>query len=394
MIQIKGLQIAYCLTEKVSEEEEGFQQLIKITENSNYRGCDIFLSLLWPYHLLHSSQPLPPSSLSHHEGSLQVSILANKLCPRYHFTCGQQFLNRPPYLNQNSHETTLPYTRFISLANVTSSKEKHLKWLHALSLEPLSRMSEQEIQSSNAAMADVTPNPYIPYDQSLIQEMEPPSKRSRFEALVSKERAVQSSVFYDMAPTESQAEAQHDPPPKRPSYIAADDGMTITGVGSTTLFIGGFAPKTRTEELETFLSTYGCAELRRNEGKGFAFATFQTAEAARALIDSPEGIRFKGRQLIINWKKERAEEVASAPPSSTHSLVYFGGVPNIASTEDLLEQLDFVIHEKDVKSVRRPEGKNFLFIEFASHELASKVVETSGKTGIFKQFSYLSVDRD
>lgn len=387
MIQLHGLQIVYCLNDHISVHDEGYQRLLQMTEDENYRGCDVFLSRLWPTDILPPKESLEPfitpSTPHPHQESLELSALVSRLYPRYHYTSGSQYFARSPYENRSSRGIN-PHTRFLSLANVSASKEKHLKWLHALSLDPLSSMTEEEIRSSNAAMKDCTPNPYSSLTSSSKDTSssacshEPPSKRTRFDSLLDKPKSVSGSVFYDMTPDQAPLEVA-----QQPQLSGSQDKTEYESQShdSKTLFIAGFAQKTRTDELEAFLSSYGCATLFRAEGKAFAFATFSSCEAAMSFMNVSESVRFKGRQLIINWKKDKSDGATSDAPSNTHRIVYFGGVPHVASVEDVLENLAFTINEKDITHVRRPEGKNFLFIEFASHNLARKVVETSGREG-------------
>jgi hypothetical protein len=55
-------------------------------------------------------------------------------------------------------------------------------------------------------------------------------------------------------------------------------------------------------------------------------------------------------------------------------------VPYVATADDVLQSLGVMIHDKDVTAVRRPEGKNFVFVEFASYNLAAKVIELCNAT--------------
>ena len=74
------------------------------------------------------------------------------------------------------------------------------------------------------------------------------------------------------------------------------------------IFIGNVSYGTTMEALLEIFSKYGeVAESYRPEGKGFAFITFKTPEAAQQAIAEMNGKEVDGRALVVNVARPREE---------------------------------------------------------------------------------------
>lgn len=368
-LTLQGLTIAYCFDSSVLPSDERFIALVGLASAPGWRGCDLLLTLDWPFD---AHQFLPPIEyaafaalgLGAGIGFKSISSLALALSPRYHFASGAAFYARPAYSNA-SLETPVPQTRFISLCAVSASKEKQLKWMHALSLEPLASMADEEIVRGNASNAALcTDNPYTSAQHTRSAAEAPAPKKGRFDAL--DERTPRQSMFFDVA---------------APGGARAGAPIVPTA-SSLTLFVGGFPPKCSEAEIRSIFESCKCTSVSKQDGKSFAFVSFDSHASAVAVLGAADSFGYRGRALTMNWAKGRSDTEAhplTSAPSSDHKLVFFGGVPHVATTKDILDVLDIVVQDKDVTSVRRPEGKTFLFIEFSSYAIASKVIELSAK---------------
>lgn len=74
------------------------------------------------------------------------------------------------------------------------------------------------------------------------------------------------------------------------------------------LFIGNVAYATTIETLVALFSQYGeVVESYKPQGKGFAFITFKTAEAAQAAMEALNGKEVDGREIVVNVARPREE---------------------------------------------------------------------------------------
>lgn len=114
--------------------------------------------------------------------------MAAALRPRYHFaaTCGI-FYQRPPYRNltvDSKHVKTLDggkhdgshVTRFIGLGAVTGSPPKTKKYVHALNLQPLTKVPEESLKQQPEG---TTKNPYLEAPNYAVGQSRARGKRIR-----------------------------------------------------------------------------------------------------------------------------------------------------------------------------------------------------------------------
>lgn len=378
-----------------------------ICSSKAYRGCDLFLSQEWPLNLHHFISDVEldtlRSSVGIGVGSQLAATLATTVLPRYHFS-GKRglFYQRAPYRNRHHSQATCPCTRFIALAPVSSSKEKSLKWIHALSLEPITHMSNAEIADEPD---DTTDNPYIEINAVLGPRLPPTdipplpdsnllpvAKKSRFEEQYESSAAVSTgSFFFGSAVTKGQST-------RALNTVAPSDFAKV-------LFVGGLHPNTK--ESEVYDAFPDCVSIRRPDGKGFAFVEFSSHDAAsRVMRGAPPIIR--GRPLSVGWAKEKGPDTngshkdngaLSRFDDSRGSKIYgpggngsgdggtsvrTGTLLGTSESQEPVSQdvktlfvggVDVGVQDCDLmslfpgcESIRRPEGKSFAFVQFTTHE--------------------------
>lgn len=77
------------------------------------------------------------------------------------------------------------------------------------------------------------------------------------------------------------------------------------------LFIGNVSFNTTIEALVEFFSQFGeITDSYKPQGKGFAFITFATEEAAQKAIEEANGKELDGRALNVNIAKPKEERPA------------------------------------------------------------------------------------
>ena len=158
LLTIQSLTVAMFSKDKMTQS--AMIAVKAISSSGAYRGCDLLLSDTWPYD---SHQFLNEADIKLREdtsiplgvGSSDVSNFAMLTRPRYHFSTGHSnFYQRPPFAFPSSTGAAATSSRFISLAGVSKSKDKNHKWLHALSLVPITHMSATELQQDASGCGD------------------------------------------------------------------------------------------------------------------------------------------------------------------------------------------------------------------------------------------------
>ncbi|RYH05445.1 hypothetical protein EON65_44655, partial [archaeon] len=151
----KNLTIAYAFGLTDQTYHSYMDTIRRSTSNMAYRGCDALLTSSWPadaYQFLEGAdmQDYTASGIGIGAGSRYVSELALLTRPRYHFVADAgQFYQRLPYKNvANSAGQCAVYTRLISLHYTTPSKDKSLKWMHALNIQPIIYMKTAELEEA------------------------------------------------------------------------------------------------------------------------------------------------------------------------------------------------------------------------------------------------------
>ncbi len=77
------------------------------------------------------------------------------------------------------------------------------------------------------------------------------------------------------------------------------------------LFIGNVAFATTIETLVAQFSQFGeITDSYKPQGKGFAFITFKTDEAAAAAIEAMNGKEVDGRELVVNIARPKEDRPA------------------------------------------------------------------------------------
>lgn len=402
LVTISTLTVAYLnskniVAESITAELDSMQ--VKVNAPA-YRGCDLFLSDVWPkdmHHLLEEGEfqqlqsVIEPGFLG--ASSSMVATAATIFRPRYHFSNARFFFQRSPY--RNTHVSGLsPVTRFVSLAMINTSKDKHMKWLHALSLEPIVYMATKDLVDEPEGTTD---SPYVavgkplarPQQLSLQERVasENELKRPRFGG-----RGTGSGALFfghmgmPRADTGALPIASSSQPPLN---------LVPPSITATTLFIGNVPRGLMDKELRDILE--GCVSVRMQDGKSFAFAEFESHHAALQLVERcsrPGGsISTQGRMLSIGWASSQSRprsdesnrapalpreiEVISKAPSHEAKVLFLGGLPRHNADHDgppAVTVLDLSPWMAGITSLRLVPGKQFAFAEFGTHAEAAAVM--------------------
>lgn len=131
-------------------------------------------------------------------------------------------------------------------------------------------------------------------------------------------------------------------------------------------------------------------------GKSFCFVRFDSHRSARQILEESKQapITYLDKQLSLGWTTKDRElsssagsdsldaardysrrQVLLAPPSVDSTTLFLGGLPP-STTEKNIE--DIFGDRLSVISVRRPAGRDFAFVEFDSHEMASRAMADLG----------------
>ncbi|KAG0340423.1 hypothetical protein BG000_011982 [Podila horticola] len=120
--------------------------------DTSKKGVDVFISHEWPTGILNQGNT-PPQGLSPLTFSQPVARAAGSLQPRYHFGASSgTFWERSPYRNNDGAEHA---TRFIGLGEVGNKNKQ--RWFYAFNLVPLSKASDEILQSSITAATTPCP---------------------------------------------------------------------------------------------------------------------------------------------------------------------------------------------------------------------------------------------
>jgi hypothetical protein len=424
----------------------------KFMNSRHHIRYDVLITSEWPYGLtnllgendLHHLSEIGyiPSNTA---GSGQViAEMVTTLRPRYHFSSSLEnpiFYQRLPYLQpQTPYSSAFPsvpwFTRFIGLASVSSSKEKHLKWIHALSLDPISAPNT----ANTALMADLTqPHTACPYSLtsavSVSADVEtdrgnatagfgseqPPSKKLRMEDSFSALAAASSqsnsgSIFFGDMGVARQTQRSAAPPQRNTL-------LTPPSPHSKTLFFGGLPVpkfgKPVSFENDIRHQFEGVISYRQPSGKSFAFVEFESPENALKVIQisqetPPAGVMIHGHPVTVGWAADSNQSSSSRaassvtpygpsgassgsssgmatatamapPPSLDCKTLYVGGLPlcdeppglplDSSSSEPKLRE-DLKQLFSGCHDIRRIPQKSFAFLEFETHLQAAQAMLT------------------
>lgn len=335
---------------KMNDNTKIMDEMKEITSKPLYKGCDIVLSSEWPYEI-HQFIPiteldfLKENQVSISRGSTLVSDCVEMLRPRYHFAGnGDIYYQRAPYTN-NIDGMISPVTRFISLATVSDSKEKSKKYLHALALEPISNLSNDDIQQKPD---NTTENPYVKVSGSSGQ---PVAKRFKFDD----SHVNTGAMFY------------------------GSNGLTHNAPSDTSriLFIGN-VPRNATENV-LLKALPGAKSIRKVDGKSYIFVEFNDHQSARAvyLESTSVGIMVEDRTLSVGWAKDKEpnsnNNLQLQPTDSDSKTLFMGNLCSQVSLDDIRK----LFHAYTNLNIIRPEGRDYSFLEFNSHADATEVVAST-----------------
>lgn len=418
----------------------GLETVRQIVNSVGYRGCDFCITGEWPkemHHFLDETElaEYRATNIGIGAGSKAASSFAMLTRPRYHFVAGQKvFYQRSPYRNLllgNSTVGSNAFTRLLSIDQVSTSKEKTKKWLHALSVRPIILLSAAELADVPAGTTDC---PYIDVG-SAAPAMVPPvfpmgGNRNPF---VSGASAVPGSGASDeQAAKRARLEGGSNgsgngfvpapppgpPPPSTGSFFFGNMGVPRSSHGGAggalnlsapsdtacTLFIGGLSRNMQDGDLETALQ--GVKFIRRPPGKAFAFVEFTSHDAAKSVVESAarRGLMVQGRTLTVGWAKGKEEheghgeartgargdpeaaERQLVPPSEDAKTLFIGGLsafdasPDAQPVEGSDQHLLHIALSKlfsGIASVNKPPGKSYAFVEFESYDAAMAVITQS-----------------
>jgi hypothetical protein len=330
----ENLSIAYYFP-SIDPSATELDKLYASIDNIGYNGCDFLISSYWPSYSereLSSEQreALFSSGIIKDQRKSEVlPLFLMKLCPRYVLLSHLNgFYQRSPFpLVIKDHKMAC---RFITLHQVTSSKEKHHKYLHALSLNPLLFMKTSELE---IIPPDATVNPYdFILDQpnkrmksnggpsSLMNHFvssssssgyKPPMDSSSTFAVprppnLSLPSQPSSSFFFNNQASSSSSSFNRNQPNRRNTENTA-------GEANSTLFIGGLGQVISEDQLASVFPN--AKHIKQPKGKGYAFIEFPSFQEANSVYQNAESnggnINAFGRNLTVGW--------SSAPVSSSSS---------------------------------------------------------------------------
>ena len=290
--------------------------------------------------------------------SSQLSELVCAVVPRYHFTSFPiGFYQRPPY--KNCRKEVL-YTRYINLQPINDVKDKAKKWLHALSVEPLSSYAhDPELSSAVATLC-----PYISSMKRSASGLKRNWDGAEDSTITPRSKAVKessgssgNSFFFNdnVAPQEASQ-----------TNTAGNDSTRKR------LYVGGLTPQVSNKDI--LLALAGAVHVNRPRNKPFAFVDFASnAEAEALLLQSlKEGVIIGDCPVTIGWAKPHEEVTVINPLVAQSKTLFVGNLSSTATIEDV--KLLF----PNLKSMHRPEGKNFGFAEFDSMEETRVIMDHYG----------------
>jgi hypothetical protein len=368
-----NLSIGYYLISEPSSQETS--KLNTFIDHVGYRGCDFLVSRFWP---MHSEQQLSNDGLTqlYQHPTLKrnnpsatnpvLPMFVNRIRPRYLFLSGLDgFYQRPPFVIQSSSEDGKMYCRLIALDQVSPSKDKHHKYLHALSLSPLIFMKLEELE---AAPADATLNPFIESrdENQPAKKMRtggPSALSAHFVAASSSSTAAKTA---DPLPAQQSGSSFFFSNPAASSSLAQDSQLNpfskakqSAGQENRTIFVGNLGQQLGERELRQVFP--GAATVRKIAGKSFAFVEFLSHQEAVNYINFAEqqrdGLKAFGRVLTVKWATggdqqgggqsqsahahpARSSSAAAPeeydanmviPPNDSVRSVYVGNIPSMAA---------------------------------------------------------------
>ena len=396
MATLHSLTVAF---QNMEVREADTALLTKYCARSAYRGCDILLTSGWPaelHHFLSASDLDSLRSLQVGLGSgvASAGVCAMSVLPRYHVSGGDVhkniFYQRPPYINSNTGHVAAPVTRFVSLAHIgtvpaVGADAKSVKYVHALSLEPIVHMT-------NSAICEIplgsTECPYASGAKTNQCNNDLYRKRSGFDDSVTSEGSNKRfKAEGSGATTGANFFGAAGLGPDGVRIGAKSANLVPPSPEATLLFLGGLPALPNTEFLSLFP---GSTSMRRPEGKTFGFLDFSTHAAALKVVEesSKRAILVSGRPITVGWAAASNDKSTKSaippppplprttalnitqPPSTDCRVLFLGNLPpDIGSTIPGVPVIFTSITSVfvGVKAFRRVPNKRYAFVEFGSH---------------------------
>ena len=315
-------------------------------------------------------------------GSKEIGDLVSLVRPKYHITASEDcFYQRPPFIIQHTSCNIL--SRFINLAPVSQSKDKGKKYLHALSLTPITHVSSADLGKETQGLVGCE-NPYVPV-------LGAPNKRS----IVSSGSVSGAGWEADSKRLKVNPPPPSGPPPSHsqpvgvlaqtPTSFFFNDASSGRQGGSRgshhhgsssapadleppsatirTLFIGGVTPQMTKEDIVQCLfpntviknsshhmnmivqrsNSRGTESVDRSvrsvsrvEGKSFAFVECNSHEEAVAAVNYAKtcSLTVDNRTISVGWGKDTAGSSGNTQTALPVQSQYTSFILNIAPSDE------------------------------------------------------------
>ena len=345
---INNLTVAYC-TDKLdiahnTHHKQSYDYIMnQIVNSKGYRGCDLFLSNEWPMdcHQFLETELLISSGVSFGHSSKLIADVAMSFLPRYHFAIGKNiYFQRPPYTNHHrtlqSADTSPPCTRFVGLGQVSESKDREKKYLHALSLLPIIHMSAADLTDTPLGSTDC---PYVPI------------------STLSKSNTATRGVKHPLSSSSLTS--------------PTDDNNKRVKVDPVESNRGRF-DNIETSPVPSHKHTTATSGSSGGSGS-FFFGSMGASRPPPPAGPAPSGQQSSFFGLLPTSNASGNSQLQTTAPNQTVRTLFISGVGaqhrHISDTHILSELAGST-------RVYRPEGKSFMFVEFPTHTEAKRIIDT------------------
>jgi RNA recognition motif-containing protein len=152
---------------------------------------------------------------------------------------------------------------------------------------------------------------------------------------------------------------------------------------ATKLFIGGLPFVVSQEDVLGLFP--GAINVHHIPGRPYLFLNFYDHDSAAACVVSAQSqpVHYQGSSLTVGWADtihHQNKFVDLTPPYPDCRTVFIGGLPGSAqvlsqaSLKSVLAK-HLQIHEGDITSLHRADGKEFAFVEFSNSTTAKALIE-------------------